>query len=120
VSSNFPIEEDVFHLRTFANVMNNHVAPAPPVLLIDHDAYVRYASAQVPGDEVARRIIFAAVGDGQCFALALEKDHQIRNAAMVDIRVGMDEKPAPLVGVRGEIMHMSSWTSFCKSTPTAR
>jgi hypothetical protein len=46
VSSNFPIEEDVFHLRTFANVMNNHVAPAPPVLLIDHDAYVRYASAQ--------------------------------------------------------------------------
>jgi hypothetical protein len=46
-------------------------------------------------------------GDGQGFPLALEEHHQIRNATVVDIRVGMRQRPAPLVGVRrGVLQHV--------------
>jgi len=104
VAGDFPVEENVFHLRSLADVVNHHVAPAPAGLLVDDDADVRHVPAQVPGNEVAGRIVFGTVRDGQGFSLPLEEDHQIRNTAVVDIRVRMSQQPAPLVWVGREIL----------------
>jgi hypothetical protein len=69
----------------------DHVTSAHPSLLIDDDADVGNVSAQVPSDEVAGRVVSRARSDRQRFSLALEKDHQIRNAAVVYVGVGMSE-----------------------------
>ena len=64
VSGNLPVEQNVFHPRPFADVVHDHVSAAPARPLIDDDADVRYVPSQVPGDEIARRIILRATGDG--------------------------------------------------------
>ena len=64
-----------------------------------------HVAAQIPRDQIAWRVIFRAVRNGQRFSLALKEDHQIRHAAMVNVRVRMRQHPAPLVRISREILH---------------
>src|SRR6266700_4466050 len=49
---NFPVEQHIFHLRAFADVVNDHVAPAHEAFLVDHHPNVRQAATQVPCDKI--------------------------------------------------------------------
>ena len=60
-------------------------------------------AAQIPSDEIAGRVVRGVCGGGQLFALAAEEDHQIGDATVVDVRVGVEEHPANMVGVGPEI-----------------
>jgi hypothetical protein len=49
----FPIEQNIFHLRTLANVMNKHVSPGLRASLVHHNSNVRDIPSQVtrsPGE----------------------------------------------------------------------
>src|ERR1700731_4614621 len=93
------MEKNIFHLRSLANVVNDHVASATGRLLIDDDTDVGSATTQIPSAQVAWCVISRSICHGQCFSLALEENHQIRNPTMVDVRVRMGEQPAPLVRI---------------------
>jgi hypothetical protein len=101
---NLPIKNHVFHLRPRANIVHHHVAAAPS-FPIDHDPDVGHIPAQIPRDQIAGRIIFRPIGDGQRFSSALKKHHQIRNPPMVDIRVRMRQQPPPLIRISRKILH---------------
>jgi len=97
------MEENIFHLRPFTDVVYNEIAAAPAGLLIHNDTDVEYASAQVPSHKVARRVVCGPVRNGQRFSFALEEDHEIGHAAVVNVWVGMAKMPALPVRVGGEI-----------------
>ncbi len=103
MSRDFPVEKNVFHLWLFANVVNDHVPAAPAGLLINDDADVRHVAAQVPGDKIPGRVVLRVICYRQEFSLALEKHHQIGNAAVVYIRVRMGEIPSSFVRIRSEV-----------------
>jgi len=88
VAHNLPIKENIFHARTCADVVDDHVA-RPKLLrfLIHDDSNVRHGATQVPRYEVARNVIRSVFGDWQALAVAREKNHEVRDATLVDVRI---------------------------------
>jgi len=86
MSRNFPAEENVFHARSLADVVHDHVL-AFASLLIDQDADVRNISTQIPGHEIAGVVVRCVPTGGQNFPMALKEDPQIRDAALVDVGI---------------------------------
>lgn len=84
--------------------MDDHVALAPARALIDHDANVGYASAEIPRHQVSRGVVEGARSDRQSLSFALEEHHKIGNAAVVDVGVGMVEAPTLLVRILREVL----------------
>ena len=78
------MEQDVFHLRTPADVMNNHVAPIRS-FPIDDDPDVRNIAAEVPCHKVAGVVIRGARSARQCLSVALKEHHQIGNTPMINV-----------------------------------
>src|SRR5208282_764993 len=88
MARNFPVEEDIFHCGACADVVHDHVPSTARRFLIDYNSNMGNAAAEVPCNEVAGRIICGTGRDWQCLALAAEENHQIRDAAMVDVWIG--------------------------------
>ena len=87
MAGNPPIEEDIFHLGALANVVDDHVASSLRRLLINHNPDVRNASAQIPGDDVAGRVVFDSTRDRENLPLTLKEHHQIRHSTVIDARI---------------------------------
>lgn len=104
VARNFPSEQNVFPLRSLADVVHNQMAAAFRGLLFDHHPDVRHVAAKVPGDDVAGQIVCRIMRYGQCLALSAEEDHQIRHPAMVNIGVQMLGEPFLLSWVEREVL----------------
>src|SRR5215469_10604533 len=84
VSGDFPAEQDILHIRTCADVVNDQVTTSLGSLTVDDHSNVRNISAQVPGDKITGRVILRPRAQRQFLALTAEKDHQVRDATMVD------------------------------------
>src|SRR5215831_7133389 len=89
VAGDLPIKQHIFHFRTGADIVNDHVTPSERTFLVYDDADMNGAVGQVPGDQVARQVIFGLRSDREFLALAAEKDHQVGYAAVVDVAIGM-------------------------------
>src|SRR5260221_11179825 len=57
VARNSPVEQHVFHLRAFADVVHYHPASALRGFLVHHDSNVIDPVTQVPCDQIAGRIV---------------------------------------------------------------
>jgi hypothetical protein len=88
MADNSPVEENIFHLRPGPNVVDNQITPGAWRFLIYHDSDVRNSSAQVPRDQVTWLVIPQISGERQGFSMPAEKHHQIRYAAVINVRVG--------------------------------
>jgi hypothetical protein len=97
VTDDFPIENDVFYLRASPNIVNDQIVVGLRVFSIDNNSDVKDPATEIPRDNISRRIILGPTGNRQGLSPAAEEDHQIRNAAVVDIRVGARVKR---IGVR--------------------
>jgi hypothetical protein len=62
VTDDFPIEENIFHLRPGSDVVDNQIAAGTRRLLIYDDSDVGNSGAQVPGDQISGPVIFWTVG----------------------------------------------------------
>jgi len=62
MSRNLPAEKHILHLWTFPDVVHDHVPPARTIFLIYNDADVWHAATQIPGYEIARRIVLGTGG----------------------------------------------------------
>ena len=103
VPSNFPVEEDILHLWSFSNVVNDHEGSTRPLPIYD-DRNVRNAATEIIGDKVARLIVLPTIRNWKRLSFFREKDHQIRHATMINIRVGVPQFPFPLARVGREII----------------
>ena len=65
VSGNFPIKQDVLHLRSFPNVMNNQVPVSQRRFGMHQNADMRRAVTQLPSDQITRRIIISMQSNRQ-------------------------------------------------------
>lgn len=98
-----PGKQNVFDFGAGADVVFDEIAAAGGRFLIYDDADVRDVAAEIPSDEFAGKVVGVVGGNGERLAFAREKDLKIRDAAMVDVGVGVSEHPAALIGVGGEI-----------------
>lgn len=78
----FPTEQYILHLRSFANVVDDHVSPANRRFFVHNNADVVKAVSQVPGDQISRRVILSATRDRQNLPIAFEESCQVGNAPM--------------------------------------
>src|SRR5258708_2697657 len=63
VADDFPMEEDVFHFGALTDVVDDEVAAGLRGFLVDEDADVRDIAAEIPGDQIAGRIVGGIAGD---------------------------------------------------------
>lgn len=87
MSRNFPGEQYIFHFRPLADVGNDEKPPALCRFHVHYDSDMRHVAALVPGNDIARRVVFCAQRDWQALSLTAEKHHQVRHAAVIDARV---------------------------------
>jgi hypothetical protein len=85
MTSNLPIEQNIFHLWALANVMNKHVSPGLLASPVHNNSDVRDISSQIPSDEISGRIVTNLVTNRQRLALAQEEDHQIWDSSVINI-----------------------------------
>src|SRR4029077_12636297 len=104
VASNPPVEQNIFHLWATPDVVNNQVAARLRRFAIYYDTDMRHVPAKIPGNKISRGVVLRARADKKRFSFTSEEGHQIRDAAMIDIRVGVCQKPAPLIRVCGKIV----------------
>jgi hypothetical protein len=62
---------------------------------VGHDTDVEDTLSEIPGDKVSRMVVLCIFRDFNGGTTALEKPHQIRNPAVVDIRVRRLHPPFP-------------------------
>ena len=99
----FPVEQDVLHLGASADVVDDHITLIV-ANSVDDNTNVGDASSQIPGDEISRLIVMGKRGYRQGFSVTLKKDDQIRHPAMINIRIGVAQKPVPFCRIRREIV----------------
>lgn len=93
VPRDFVREQHVLDLRAGADVVDDEIAIGAAHGDVGHDADVRDAGGEIPRDEVARFVVRTALGDPQRLTFALEERRQIRDAAVIDVRVGTAQPP---------------------------
>src|SRR5260221_2248207 len=93
VADHLEREEHVFHLRAAADVVDGVVAGRAGDDAGGNDADVIEAAGEAPGDDVA-----GLEGAVDFPAAAGEEGHEVRNAAVVDVRVGSAQAPHARVG----------------------
>src|SRR5215472_14703447 len=98
VSSDLPVKQDVFHLWTSANVVNNHVT-AIPSFPVDDNSDVWDIPTQIPRDHISWVVIGGTGGDWQGLSVTLEERHQVGNAPMINIGIRMSKEPFPFSGI---------------------
>src|SRR2546429_1455206 len=103
MSRDLPIEQYVFDLWSLPDVVLEHVAPASTRSLIHDNSNMRHISAQVPGDQVARRVVLRALRNRQRLSPAAKKHHQVRYAPVIDISIRMEREPPPSPRIRRKI-----------------
>ncbi len=107
MAGDFPVEEDVFHLWPLPDVVNDQVTAGQRRFLVHYHSDMRDSSSEIPGDQVAGMVIGCGVGKRKRLAVPAEKDHQIRNAAMIDVGIGRGICCAvgviPFAGIGGEM-----------------
>jgi hypothetical protein len=96
-----PIEQDIFHLWSVADVVHHHVVTASPSP-VDNHADVSDSAAEIPSHNVARGIVLASSRQSQGFAFPRKEEHQIRYPPVVNVRVG---GPAPVVRIDIEVLN---------------
>ncbi len=67
--NDLPIEQDIFHLRTTTDVMDDHVSSAKTTLIHDN-SNVGDSAAEVSRDDVSRRVVLQSRSHGQLLAFA--------------------------------------------------
>src|ERR1700674_4271954 len=102
VSGDLPVEQHVLHLWPSTDVVHDHVATVR--FLVHDDADVRDTATQIPGDEVAGRVIFGAAGNGQSLPFPFEKPPEVWPPSVVDVGIRTNEQPSPSVRVGPEIL----------------
>jgi hypothetical protein len=95
----FPIEQNVFHLGTLADVVYDHEPSAHPLFPVYYDADVRYVPSEVPGDQIARGVILRPVCNLKRFSFAREEHHEVRHAPVINIRIWMQGEPCPFAWI---------------------
>ena len=71
--------------------------------MVDDHANVRNVSTQIPSDKITRNVVSDIGGRGEIFSLSTEEHHQVSNAPMIDVGVGMEELPSKVIRVTPEI-----------------
>jgi hypothetical protein len=104
MARDLPVEQNIFHLWAAPYVVDNQVASRSRRFAIHYDADVRYVASEIPSYQIPRRIVLAALTDRKLFSFTREERHQIRDAAVIDIRVGMCKEPAALIRIGREIL----------------
>jgi hypothetical protein len=102
-----PVEQDVGDLRAGADVVLDHPAAAGAALG-HHHADVRQLAVfpqQVPRDDVAGRVVFRVLRDGERLPVAAEEDLEVRDAAVIDVAVGAARAPLARI-VRPGALHV--------------
>jgi len=66
---------------------------------------MRHASAQIPSDQVAGRVIVAAIGNWERLSFAAGKDRQVWSAAAVYIGIRMALTPPAIVRICAPVRH---------------
>ena len=91
-------------MRAPADVVNDEITAGLRRFLVHYDSDVGDLAAEILGDEVAGTIVKRVGRERQRFTLTAEKDHEIRDAAMVNIRVGcLVVRARPFVWVQSEV-----------------
>ena len=81
-----------------------HDQVATTRFLVHDDADVRHAATQIPGYEIAGRIVFGAAGNGQSLPFSLEKHREIWDSPVIDVGIRASKKPSLSVRVGSEIV----------------
>ena len=88
VASDLPIEQNIFHSRALADIVDNHVTAARRGLLVHDNTNMGNAPTQIPSDKIARRVVIGAAGQRQRLSVTRKEDHQVRHAPVIDVRIG--------------------------------
>jgi len=86
-------EEDVFALRTLADVVDEERTVRAGSNSVGNEADVEEAGRKTPDHEVAGDVIGSTSCDRKLLSLALEEDHEIGDTAVVDVGVGREMAP---------------------------
>ena len=87
MTDDFPVEKDVLHLRTLADVVDHQKASGLLRALIDYDSNVRDCSTQIPGDQITGTVVPRVGRKRKRLSVAREENHQVGNTAMIDIGI---------------------------------
>src|ERR1700687_83403 len=72
MARNLPIKQNILHLWSLPNVMNQHVSPRLRASLVHNNSNVRNVSSQIPRHQISGRIVVHFVADPQSLAFALK------------------------------------------------
>ena len=94
VSDNLELEKNIFFLCPMPDIVD-HKRHSIRCLPVGHDTDVEDTLAEIPGDKISRMVVFRIFRDFNGGTASLEKLHQIRNPAVVDIRIRRLHAPLP-------------------------
>ena len=94
VSDNLELEKNIFFLCPMPDIVD-HKRHSIRCLPVGYDTDVEDTLAEIPGDKISRMVVFRIFRDFNGGTASLEKLHQIRNPAVVDIRVRRLHAPLP-------------------------
>src|SRR5262244_2573186 len=100
MSGDAPLKKAVFDASAPADVVNN-LELSLAARYVCHQTDMRQVVVESPRDNIAGFIVCTVCGDRNGFAFALEVGHQVWDAAMVNVGVGLFESPAIRIG--GEV-----------------
>src|SRR5207237_8538459 len=88
VANYFPVKQHFFHVRPAHDVVDNHVRTTA-TLPVHHDPDMSDPASQVARHDVSWREILRSGRDGKHGSVPGEKDHQIRDAAVIYVWIWM-------------------------------
>ena len=94
VSDNLELEKNIFFLCPMPDIVD-HKRHSIRCLPVGYDTDVEDTLAEIPGDKISRMVVFRIFRDFNGGTASLEKLHQIRNPAVVDIRIRRLHAPLP-------------------------
>ena len=94
VSDHLELEKNIFFLCPMPDIVD-HKRHSIRCLPVGHDTDVEDTLAEIPGDKISWMVVLRIFRDFNGGTASLEKLHQIRNPAVVDIRIRRLHAPLP-------------------------
>src|SRR5271167_283561 len=96
----FPAKQHIFDPGALPDVVFDHVTPAG-ALAVNDNPNMRHIATKVVSYKISGSVVLRSRAGRQGLTFASEKYHQIRNAAVIDIRVGLTGNPSPFSWIGG-------------------
>jgi len=94
VSDHLKLEKNIFFLYPMPDIVD-YKRYSIGCLPVGHNTDVEDTLSEIPGDEISRMVVLRIFRDFNGCTTALEKLHQIRNPAVVNIRIRRLHAPLP-------------------------